>query len=136
MPDVNLTVSHDIVDSVVSAKIQAAIVEAMRGHEAIIDRMIETVLQTSVDGTGKVNRYSSENKHNFLEVLCRDVIQQAVKDAVIEYVASHKDTIKKQVAAALKRNPSKIVQGLLSGAGEALAHQHRFHVELRFHEPR
>ena len=108
--EVSLNVSSEIIKPIIEKKIQAAIVEALGGSGELIEKAIELALRSKVSSEGKISNYSYENKHDFIEIVCKQTIQEVTKDAMKEWASENKKTIKAKLLKTIKLKQSTIAE--------------------------
>jgi len=132
MSDVNLSISADVVQPIIEAKITAAVMDAMKGTDRIISDIVTRILCLKVDNEGKVSSYSSSNSNTYLGWMIRDVLYKATQEAVHEVVAKDKDKIKaeieKQIRSASTRN--KLVAAFFDSMMSASNERYRLQVNF------
>lgn len=99
---VNITISKDIVNPIVEAKIKDAITEAMGGKDLIIDKVISQILKTKVTKEGKVSSYERENTENWLDIALTSQIQELVKSELQLLIKDSASLIKETLIKQLK----------------------------------
>jgi predicted RNA-binding Zn ribbon-like protein len=120
--NVNLTISKDIVNPIVSAKIQEAVAEALGGKEKLIADLLDKIIQQRVDKKGNVSTYNSENKYSWLEAMVNQQIENAIKDELQKQIASMSSEIRELVIKQLqtKRGANAVATALLDGLNQTL----------------
>lgn len=124
---VSLTVGEDLVTPVIEAKIQAAIVEALGGQGAVIERLVAETLERKVPkGDYGYKQWT------LLEKICHETLTKAVEAAVQEWAKSHVEKIKaeclKQITS--KKGMSSLVEQMLSGLANVASSHWRLTVSL------
>lgn len=99
--NVSLTIGKDIVNPIVQAKINEAIISALGGGEAIIEKVVNEILNRKVDSKGNVSTYSSDNKFSWIDVAVTNQIKEAVIESMSEVMVSRKDEIRKAIVKQL-----------------------------------
>ena len=113
---VSLTISKEIVNPIVDAKIKDAIIAAMGGQDKLIEKVVDQVLNTKVDKNGDSSRYASENTHNWLDVVVTKQIKAAVEEQLKSVVADCSTQIREELIKQLqsKKGASKIAEALMA----------------------
>lgn len=104
---VNLNVDQRLIAPIIQKQIQAAIVAGLSNGKGLLEMAVANALQAKVSHNGTVSSYSSDNKHEWLEVMARNVIQDAAKAALVEYFTVNKDAIKKAVVREITKAERK-----------------------------
>jgi len=131
---VSLTISKEIVNPIVDAKIKDAIIAAMGGQSQLIEKVVTQVLSTKVDSEGKVNSYSSENKHSWLDVVVTKQIKAAVEEQLKSVVADCSTQIREELIKQLqsKKGASKIAEALVTCLAGSFANNWTSHFQVSF----
>lgn len=103
---VSLKIDQTMISSVLTKQIQAAIVAQLGDQDKLIAQAVKVALSKKVDRNGKVSDYSSDNRHDFLEILATNSIHGAAKEALQEWLQQNSEKIKEAVLEELK-TPSR-----------------------------
>lgn len=119
MTGLNISVDKELVEPIVRAEISAAIIQQLEGNANLIPALIEAALVEKVNDTGHRGQYSSDRKHLFIDVLCKDAIQAAAKEAMKEYLEENHEKLKVEIKKQLRKSEAELaglfVDGLVSG---------------------
>ena len=120
--NVNLTISKEIVNPIVEAKIKEAVIAAMGGADELIAKVVKQIIDTHVSFDGKVSSYSSDNKFKWLDIAVTNQIKEAAKEAIKEMMSTRKDELKKAIVKELssKKGVEAFAQSLLSNSSKIL----------------
>jgi hypothetical protein len=131
--NVSLTISKEIVQPIVKAKIQEALIGALGGTEKLIETVTESIFNTKVNHEGKTSGYSSENKYNWLDIIVTNQIKVAVQEVVKEILETRQTEIKAAISKQLsiKKGIEAFAQALLSGTADA-SKTYRQSIEVKF----
>ena len=133
--DVSLTISQEIVKPIVEAKIKQALIEALGGSEsALIGKMIDTFLLQKVNKDGKVEGSSYYDKYTYVDILLRNMVNEALKDAVKSWVDENREMIKAAVYEKLstKATTKKMAGDIVAGLVKATENDWRFSTKFEF----
>jgi hypothetical protein len=111
MEAATIKLDHALVESIIRAEVQTAIVGAMNGREEMIATMVAAVLSEKVDDNGKPSSYSSAR--TYLSWFTRRAIQEAAREALTEYI---KESHPKLVAEMKKQIAKQAASGDLAAA--------------------
>lgn len=130
-PNVSLTISREIVNPIVNAKIQEAILAAMGGGDTLITKTVDYLFNQKVDSTGKVSSYSSENKFTWLEVTVTNQIRKAVEDATKEILLERQDALKSAIVRQLssRKGIEQFAEAILKGT---VPQQYSSRIDVKF----
>lgn len=133
MSNPTLQIPKDIIEPIIQAEITKAIVEAMGPKQAVMQSAIASILNMSVDGDGKPSSY---NGRPWIDWIIGKEIRKAATDAIVEHLAAHGETIKKQLAAELAKKNSPLVKQLIDGMVGAMTHPEalRWRLNVTFDE--
>jgi hypothetical protein len=131
--DVSLTISQDIVKPIVEAKIKEAMVKCFSDDpNGLIGKVIDQFLLQKVDEKGE--RSSYRNDYYYVDILLRNMINEALKDAVKSWVSDNQEIIKKAVydKLNLKSTKAKMAGEIISGLINATTDSWSFKTEFKF----
>ena len=135
--NVSLTISKDIVQPIVESKVKEAILAALGGSEKVVELAINTVLHQKVDSEGKVSKYSSENKHSWMDIVITKTIQDVAREQVKEILAESSLEIMKALKKQLKSDAgsSLIAAAMLDGFNKSFESKWESKVKVTFEKP-
>lgn len=133
MSDVNLSISKEVVTPIVTAKIQEAVLTALGGKEDLINMVVDHIINQRVNSEGKVDSYSYNNKHSWLDIVVTKQIQtlaeQAIKEQLIEASTEIKESIVRHLKT--KKGADLAARALLDGLNGAFSSAWRSKVEVK-----
>lgn len=131
---VNLSIPQDVTRPIVAAKIQEAVLAALGGADKIVASVVHQICNTKVDINGKISGYSSENKHNWLDVHVTKVIQEEVEKELKEQIKVNAQQIKEELIKQIstKKGASKIAEALLSSLNGTFESGWRSKIDITF----
>lgn len=134
MDNVNIQISQDLIKPIIENKIKMAIIEAMGGNNELIAQTVDAIFKLKVDSSGNKSRYDSDNKFNFIDVVLKQGIETACKEAIKEYIQENKDNIKQEVRRQLqtKTGTSQFVSSFITGMLKASESEYRFKADFTF----
>src|SRR3990167_5397412 len=97
MSGLNISVDPNLVETIVRAEIEAAIVAQLNNVPDLVSKLVQAAMADKVDEHGHKGRYDSDNKHLFIDVLCRNAIQSAAKEAMTKYIAEHSAELQEEI---------------------------------------
>jgi len=120
MSGVNISVDEELVEPIVRAEIQTAIVRQLESDTNLIPKLVEAALGAKVNKDGyRDKRYSSDNKYLYIDWLCKQAIQTAAKEAMNEYLEENHEKLKVEVKKQLRKSEAELasifVEGLIGG---------------------
>ncbi|HUV85187.1 MAG TPA: hypothetical protein VMV86_05710 [Methanosarcinales archaeon] len=99
----SLQLDQNMVKVVLEKQIQSAILANMGDADKLIEKVVGTALHEKVNRDGVKSNYSSENVHDFLEVLTGKAIREAAKDALKDWLETNKVLVKEAVYKELSK---------------------------------
>lgn len=102
MSEVSLTISKDIVNPIVEAKVKEAVLSALGGADKLVDKLVSTIISQKVNEQGKVDSYSHNNKFSWLDVVLTKVIKEQAEEAIKEVLSDNAKTIKQELIKQLQ----------------------------------
>jgi len=116
---VNINVSQDLILPIIQAKIEAAIIEALHqtGSQGLIERVVVEALHRKVSCDGSVSSYSSDNRFDYLTILCQKGIGEAANGALKAVLESRKAEVQAAIEVELKKQATqtKLATALVDG---------------------
>ena len=122
-----VSIGKDIVTPIIEAKIQASIVEALKGT----DHLIENAVSRALTQKGKDrNGYTSDK--SVLQLLTEEAIQEQTRKALAAWMEQKQTLFLKQIEASLKRQAPQIAEALCDGLAERIKSTYATHVSVQF----
>ena len=130
---VQVQITEDLVQPIIQAKIEAAIVSALADEKGLVEKTVAAALSQKVDSEGKVNSSDYYNTQTRVEYLSVQLVQQAAKDALARWVSENQKQIEKAMYEELSRKSqtSKLVKAILAGLVDSTKSQWRFDVSFK-----
>lgn len=125
-----LTLDPNLIKPIIEAKINAAVLEAMKGHETIVNNMVHRALYHKVNSDGQVDTYGSRESKPFIEWLTNNAIREACIEAFKEYVVTCKPAMQKAIEAELRKSTVPIAKALVNGLVETSAKSWKYSVTV------
>ena len=124
-------VSESLVRPIIEAKINAAVVEALGGHEKVVTDMLNVYMSQKVDSEGKTSGYRSNIPR--IEHLMHKMIQGALVNALRAFLDTKMEMIQGEFEKYFKtkKGSSQIVKAMQEGLCESLSNQWRTTVTFR-----
>lgn len=104
----------DSIENVLNNSIQAAVISALGGREALVREMVKLALEKKVDNTGQVPKYGSGD-YTYIEWLARNGIEDAVRTAFYSLISEQNDLIVEQVKNELTLQNDSLAKSLVTG---------------------
>ncbi len=103
-----IELSKDIIEPIVRAQLQASITSALGRSDLLVGQVVQTMMNQKVDENGKPSSYSSSTP--LITWMANSAIKEAASEAIKEWFADNKDTMKKQLQAAITKNCKGIAE--------------------------
>jgi hypothetical protein len=134
MDNVNIQLSKDLIAPIIENKVKMAIIEAMGDGKALISSVVESVLSLKVDEKGQRQSSDYYNKYTFIDIVLKQGIENACRQAIKEYINENKDKIREETKRQLctKRGTGMFVESFLKGMLKATESDYRFTAEFGF----
>jgi hypothetical protein len=113
-----VNIPRDVIEPVIQAHVQAAIVSALGDGQQLISEAIGRILNQKVGDKGEPSSYS--NAIPWINWVLRDCVQQAVRKVIIEELPKHEAVIRAGIAADLQRKNSPLIKQFVQGMVAAL----------------
>ena len=109
---VNLSISKDLVNPIIQAKINEAVVSALGGTEELLRKVVDNIMNTKVSDKGIISGYSSDNKYTLLEIMVKNKIEDSLRKAIDTMLSEHQDKLKEAMIKYLQSK--KGLEGFVS----------------------
>lgn len=124
MSDPTFQIPKEIINPIIQAHVNDAVIKALDGPGQIVTRAIAGVLQTKVDSNGKPSSYNSDRDRTWIDWVIGDCIQKAARDAIEQTLSKHTDRIREEITAQLAKKNSPLVKQLIEGMVGAFTSDH------------
>jgi len=115
----SLQINEDMVKPILEKQIQAAVIANIGNPEKLIEKVVAGALSQKVNREGNVDRYSSDNKYDYLEILTTQAIRTAAKEALKQWLADNQELLKAAVIKELNKPARlKTIVGAFADAAE------------------
>lgn len=134
MDNVNIQLSKDLIAPIIENKVKVAVIEALGDGKTLISNVVEAVLNLKVDEKGQRQSSDYYNKFNFIDIVLKQAIENACREAIKEFINENKDKIKEETKRQLctKKGTGMFVESFLSGMLKASESDYRFKAEFTF----
>lgn len=134
MDNVNIQLSKDLIAPIIENKVKMAVIEALGDGKTVISNIVETVLSLKVDEKGVRNSSDYYNKFTFIDIVLKQGIENACREAIKEFINENRDKIKEETKRQLctKKGTGMFVESFLSGMLKASESDYRFKAEFTF----
>ncbi len=127
-----IQIPDDVIKPIIEAKVAAAVMAAMEGHQNLVTQIVGAALAAKVDRDGKPASYGDLT---FLAWAMQHAIKTAAMEAIREHVETRRDSIKAEIARQLGSSKSRLgkqlAEALVNGAVGAVTNSWRFTLELK-----
>ena len=131
MSEVNLSISDELVQPIIEAKIQSAICAALSGQQEIVSKVIEKILTMKVNKEGQRDTYGYRDSKTFIQWLCENAIHDAAKEAVKAWVSQSNEKLKKELEKILQRRTRSIAESVISSMITGIERDWNLKVEVK-----
>lgn len=128
---VNLTIEPKVIEGIVSAQIQAAIVAQFNRTPDMMESLVASVLSKKVDQDGKVSEYTSYNKHSLVEVLCHKAVKAEAEKALVLWIEENRPALTAALRKNLDKQKNDLVKSFVAAADGALKSQFSVRCDLK-----
>lgn len=115
----SLNLSADMIKPIVEKTIQANVLSALNGWEGVVADMVNAVLTTKVDSSGKISNYSGNNRYSWIEInlnkRIKELVEEEVKKQIDESAEAIREAVRKQITSKAGSNAvaKAVVDGLI-----------------------
>ena len=112
MADPTFKIPKDIINPIIQAHVNEALLRALDGPDKIVTAAILQCLNISVDDQGKPTTYRGVP---WIEWVIGESVRNAAKAAIVEQLAKHGDKLKATLARQMSMKNSPMVKQLVEG---------------------
>lgn len=127
---VAIQVGKDIVQPIVDAKIQAAVIAALDCEHEMVGLAVAKVLQQKVERNGEIPRYGDSNCIPYVQFLFESTLKKAAGAAVASWVKDNEQKIRDSLVKQLPRQLDAIAKSFCESLVKAASNEWHFHIEL------
>lgn len=115
----SLNLSADMIKPIIEKTIQANVLSALNGWEGVVADMVNAVLTTKVDSSGKISNYSGDNRYSWIEInlnkRIKELVEEEVKKQIDESAEAIREAVRKQITSKAGSNAvaKAVVDGLI-----------------------
>ena len=119
MADPTFQIPKDIIDPIIKAHVNEAVLRALDGPNHIVSTAILNVMNVNVDSDGKPSSY---NGVPWIDWVIGDCVKKSVRAVIEEQLKTHADQLKAALTRELSTRNSKLVKQLVEGMAVAMTH--------------
>jgi polyribonucleotide nucleotidyltransferase len=134
MAGMTLNVDEGLVQPIIEAEIQAAIVRQLESAQNLIPKLVQAALNQKVNAEGKVTSSSYDSKYSYIEVLCNQAIQKAAQEGMKKYIEDSLPIIQAEVEKQIRSQTRNIAKTFVEGLAESIKTEWRFSVTVKLPE--
>lgn len=128
---VAIHLGKDVIQPIIDVKVQAAIVEALNGQNALVSTFVNNMLNMKVDSSGNWSRNNYSSDKPFAEWLAGQAVTAAAKKALEKYLDEHADELMQVLMKELHRSRQDICKSLIAGLKGSINDRYAFTVQLK-----
>jgi len=134
MDNVNIQLSKDLIAPIIENKVKMAVIEALGDGKTIISNIVESVLSLKVDEKGTRQSSDYYNRYKFIDIVLKQAIENACREAIKEYINENKDKIREETKRQLctKKGTGMFVESFLKGMLKASESDYKFNAQFTF----
>jgi hypothetical protein len=100
----DLKIDENYLADAVKQTVMKSIVGSLNGKNEIISQIVNAVLKTKVDASGKISYYSDNDKYTLLEYLVRNIIEKTAREELAFYIENKGAEIAKRIKEIIECN--------------------------------
>jgi len=124
-----IELSKDLIEPIVRAQLQASIIAAMGRADQLVAQVVNTIMNTKVDSEGKPSTWSSSIP--LITWMAEKAIKEAAMEAIKEWFADNKETMKIHLRDAIKKNAKGMAENFVLGMSKSASCSYSTTVEVR-----
>ena len=130
MSGLNISVDPNLVEPIIRAEIEAAIVAQLNNVPDLVAKLVQAAMADKVDENGRKGRYSSDDKYLFIDILCRNAIQNAAREAMKQYITDHSAELQDEIRKQIEKQKSGLAKAFVESLVGAVKVDWRFNVGI------
>lgn len=118
-----IEISDGLVEGIIRSQIETALLAAIGNDSTkamVLDGIVKAALSDKVNDQGNKSQYSSENKHEYLTVRVRQLIQDVTRRVFQEWLTENEAELSNHIRSELNKQSrgiaGELVKGLASNA--------------------
>jgi hypothetical protein len=131
MADPTFQIPKDIIQPIIQASVNEAVLRALDGPSNVVSKAILAVINTMVDENGKPSSYNSSRP--WIDWVIGDCIKVAAKAAVLDALAKYQPQMQAELVKQLTGRRSPLIRQLAEAMATGIAasaNTYRLHVEF------
>lgn len=125
-------VSPEIVNPIIKDQVAAAVAAHLGDPKELVLGLVQRALEQKVDSDGNRSRYSSDNKHSFLEAMAGKAIREAARAALDEIIAEQQPVITRAVRRHLEKAPDDTAAAIVSAFAQGCGNRYNTKINISF----
>lgn len=128
-------VDEKMVEPIIRDQIAAAVVSQLGNTDELVAKMVRLALSVKVNSDGVPDKYSSYNKHDFVEAIAGKAIREAATQAIRQIVEDQKPQIQAAIEGELRRAPKKTAKAILAAFVEGVQRDYSIKADFTISQP-
>jgi hypothetical protein len=109
----------DLIAPAIQAHVNTAVIEALKGGEYLITKLVTEIMGQKVNSEGQKSNYGADTP--WLTWAVQDIVRGAIRESIKEHLAGNAPKIKRAIEAEMKKANSKLVTALVNGMATGMA---------------
>jgi len=131
MSDSLIKIDPKLVDELVKQHIQVAVAEAIsKNGTVLINKLVQTVVNSRCDEHGNMQRHDSYNTHNWLDWAIAKELKENIFKVIHEQITLLRPEIEKSVRAQFTKSSNAFAAAVTSGLVDSMKYDWNFKLTL------
>jgi hypothetical protein len=129
----SINLNPDLLKPIVETEIKSALTRALGDPEKVVASIVAHCLNDKVNDKGYKGQYSSDNTHNFMDIVFRNIIQETAKQEMMKWAAENTEIIRAAVIKEIssKKGATSFAKAMVDGAVACMQNTYKVSVEMK-----
>jgi hypothetical protein len=130
----SIQLSPELFKPIIEQHIKNAMAAALGDPTKAIEAIVNQCLSQKVDSSGRVSNSSYDNKHNFMDIVFRNMIQEVTKVEITKWAAENTEIIRNAIVKQIstKKGIDSFAKAMIDGVVKCMENTYKVHVEMNF----
>ncbi|HHF7341025.1 TPA: hypothetical protein ACPSKZ_000708 [Legionella anisa] len=129
--NMNFPIPNSVLEPYIKQAVSTSIVAALGDGTKLIEQAVQAALRSKVSDDGTISRYSSDNRHDLVEVVAKNRIQEVAQEVIKQMVNEMKPSIEKEVKRLIMNRHDEIAKTLVTGMISSIDSKWSLRVEIK-----
>lgn len=129
----SVSIDNSMVEGIIRAQIETSLLAAMGNDQTkamVLDGIVKSAMNDKVAENGKKSRYDHENRHEFLTIKTRELIQSVTDRVFKEWLEENEEHLAQLIRKSMEEQSHTIANGLVRSLVENSKSGYRTYVNV------